>query len=189
MSLARGLDYYTGIIYEAVVEASAPPGITPGEPPASAKKPKKKADGDEEEIDESQVGVGSIAAGGRYDNLVGMFTAAAAAEGKKAASQPCVGISIGLDRIFALVWPKWVEKGMRSKETMVYVMAAGDGLLVERISLVQELRAAGIKVIILHLRLFPVADCDSRLISWQRRSQSSLPSLRQARKMRFRLLL
>lgn len=145
MSLARGLDYYTGIIYEAIVEASAPPGIKPDEPPAKAKKPKKKADAEEEEVDESQVGVGSIAAGGRYDNLVGMFTAAASAEGKKAASQPCVGISIGLDRIFALIWPKWVEKGMRSKETMVYVMAAGDGLLEERISLVQELREAGIK--------------------------------------------
>jgi histidyl-tRNA synthetase len=76
-----------------------------------------------------------------------MFTTAAAAEGKKGASLPCVGVSIGLDRIFALVWPKWVEKGMRSKETMVFVMAAGDGLLKERIQLVQELREAGIKVI------------------------------------------
>ncbi|CAA7269771.1 unnamed protein product [Cyclocybe aegerita] len=27
MSLARGLDYYTDIIYEAIVEASAPPGL------------------------------------------------------------------------------------------------------------------------------------------------------------------
>jgi histidyl-tRNA synthetase len=35
---------------------------------------------------------------------------------------------------------------MRSKETMAYVMAAGDGLLEERIQLVRELRAAGIKV-------------------------------------------
>ncbi|KAG2359183.1 hypothetical protein BDR07DRAFT_233669 [Suillus spraguei] len=34
---------------------------------------------------------------------------------------------------------------MRSKETMVYVLAAGDGLLEERIALVQELREAGIK--------------------------------------------
>jgi hypothetical protein len=38
-----------------------------------------------------------------------------------------VGVSIGLDRVFALVWPKWVERGMRSRETMVYVMAAGMG--------------------------------------------------------------
>ncbi|KAI0789570.1 hypothetical protein C8Q75DRAFT_733782 [Abortiporus biennis] len=175
MSLARGLDYYTGIIYEAVVEASAPPGFkqanafassssepstststaTPLSPPATPSTPahKKKskkhsaapADGEEEEIDESQVGVGSIAAGGRYDNLVGMFTAAAAGEGKKSTGLPCIGVSIGLDRIFALVWPKWVEKGMRSKETMVFVMSAGDGLLKERVELVAQLREAGIK--------------------------------------------
>lgn len=160
LSLARGLDYYTGIIYEAIVEASAPPGFKDANALASSStdpsvlaapkpKPAKKAKGDpdaEEEIDESQVGVGSIAGGGRYDNLVGMFTAAAAGEGKKTAGMPCVGVSIGLDRIFAIVWPKWVEKGMRSKETMVYVMAAGDGLLEERVALVHELREAGIKV-------------------------------------------
>ena len=75
-----------------------------------------------------------------------MFTAAAAGEGKKAVQLPCIGVSIGMDRVFAIVWPKWVERGMRSKDTMVYVMAAGDGLLVERIRLVQELREAGIKV-------------------------------------------
>jgi histidyl-tRNA synthetase len=151
------LDYYTGIIYEAVVEASAPPGFkasatadataatpAPDAPPKKkAKKP--KAEDEEEEIDESQVGVGSIAAGGRYDGLVGMFTAAASADGKKAAGLPCIGVSIGMDRIFALVWPKWVAKGGRCKETMVYVMAAGDGLLEERIGLVRDLREAGIK--------------------------------------------
>lgn len=164
MSLARGLDYYTGLIYEAITEASAPPGFKaanafadasndPAPAPAPApetKKDKKRkpANGEEEEeeIDESKVGVGSIAAGGRYDNLVGMFTAAAAGEGKKAAQLPCVGVSIGMDRIFAIVWPKWVERGMRSKDTMAFVMAAGDGLLTERVQLVQELREAGIKV-------------------------------------------
>ncbi|KIK94390.1 hypothetical protein PAXRUDRAFT_828046 [Paxillus rubicundulus Ve08.2h10] len=157
MSLARGLDYYTGIIYEAIVAASAPPSFAanaassttseaaPAPPPKKkSKKPKPDAE-EEEEVDESQVGVGSIAAGGRYDNLVGSFTSAAAGEGKKVAQCPCIGVSIGLDRIFALVWPKWVEKGMRSKETMAYVVAVGDGLLEERIKLVQELRAAGIK--------------------------------------------
>lgn len=156
MSLARGLDYYTGIIYEATVAASAPPGFihdgslsTSSEvPPAptASKKKAKKTDTDEEEVDESQVGVGSIAAGGRYDNLVGSFMSAAAGEGKKAPQCPCIGVSIGLDRIFALVWPTWADKGMRSKETMAYVIAVGDGLLQERIKLVQELREAGIKV-------------------------------------------
>jgi len=186
LSLARGLDYYTGIIYEAIVEASAPPGFknanTFAEPPidsaaaaaattvpatepdtATTAKKEKKAKGkdkqkatedDEEEVDESQVGVGSIAAGGRYDNLVGAFLAGAASgdpsskDYKKAmaAGTPCIGVSIGMDRIFALVWPKYVEQGGRAKETMVYVMSAGDGLLEERIGLVRELREAGVKV-------------------------------------------
>ncbi|CAH0759307.1 unnamed protein product [Diatraea saccharalis] len=48
LSLARGLDYYTGVIYEAVL--TEPIKI-----------------GNEEQT------VGSIAGGGRYDNLVGMF--------------------------------------------------------------------------------------------------------------------
>jgi histidyl-tRNA synthetase len=159
LSLARGLDYYTGIIYEAIVEASAPPGFkaanafasssdtTTTPTPQKKPPPKKSTTNEDEDIDESQVGVGSIAAGGRYDGLVGMFSAAAAAEGKKTpASVPCVGVSIGMDRIFALLWPKWVEKGMRMKATMAYVMAAGDGLLEERVGLVRELREAGIKV-------------------------------------------
>jgi len=75
-----------------------------------------------------------------------MFTAAAAGsgDGKKGAGLPCVGVSIGLDRIFALLWPKWVERGMRSKEVFAYVLAAGGGLLPERMALVQELRAQGI---------------------------------------------
>ncbi|KAF9006761.1 histidine-tRNA ligase [Hymenopellis radicata] len=127
LSLARGLDYYTGLIYEAI-------------------KLKPVGNADEEEIDESQVGVGSIAAGGRYDNLVGMFTAAASGDGKKkVVNTPCVGISIGMDRIFALLSPKWASMGGRSKDTMVYVMAAGDGLLQERMELVRELREHGIK--------------------------------------------
>ncbi|TEB32572.1 histidine-tRNA ligase [Coprinellus micaceus] len=174
LSLARGLDYYTGIIYEAVVAASAPPAFNQAnafatgpasETPASSaapthaapkkeKKPKKDAGPaaeDEHEIDESQVGVGSIAAGGRYDNLVSSFIAGAngilpgSKEYKKIPQMPCVGVSIGMDRIFALVWPKWVERSVRVKETMVYVISAGDGLLEERISLVRELREAGVK--------------------------------------------
>jgi len=168
MSLARGLDYYTGIIYEAVVEGSAPPAIkavttppvepTPAAPTSEKKKKSKTAAAEEEEteVDESQVGVGSIAAGGRYDNLVGAFLASAAGvdpnskEGKKAmgpgGSTPCVGVSIGMERIFALLYPKWVEKGGRTKQTMVFVMSAGDGLLEERVSLVKDLRDAGINV-------------------------------------------
>jgi histidyl-tRNA synthetase len=105
-------------------------------------------------VDESQVGIGSIAAGGRYDNLVGAFLAGSVSsdpnskEYKKALanSVPCVGVSIGMDRIFALVWQRYLEKGARTKDTMVFVMSAGDGLLEERVGLVRELREAGVKV-------------------------------------------
>lgn len=152
--MARGLDYYTGVVYEVVVEASAPPGfginaeVAVKQVAAGTSKPRKpKPKVDEEEVDESQVGVGSIAAGGRYDNLVAMFLAAAAGENKKKPQNiPCVGVSMGLDRIFALLWPRWSQRGMRAKQTMAYVMAARDGLLEERIRLAQELRNAGIKV-------------------------------------------
>lgn len=158
LSLARGLDYYTGIIYEAIVEGSAPPGFAPNPavsstpaPPAkkAAPKPKAASAGTEdvdEEIDESQVGIGSIAAGGRYDNLVSLFTAAASdqTKNKKVPILPCVGVSFGLERIFSILYPRWVNEG-RTKETMVWVMAAGDGLVEERMRLVGELRNAGIK--------------------------------------------
>jgi len=113
LSLARGLDYYTGLIYEAVTEASAPP------PPPSADAsssittaPKKEkvstsatVDGAVDDLDESTVGVGSIAAGGRYDGLVGMFSSAASGGGKGDKGKmvvPCVGISVGVERVYAM---------------------------------------------------------------------------------------
>jgi histidyl-tRNA synthetase len=68
LSLARGLDYYTGVIYEAVL------------------------------ID-GVAQVGSIAAGGRYDNLVGMFSPAGI-------QTPCVGVSIGVERVFTILEKK-----------------------------------------------------------------------------------
>ncbi|KAI5294683.1 Cytoplasmic and mitochondrial histidine tRNA synthetase, partial [Ascosphaera pollenicola] len=94
MSLARGLDYYTGVIYEIVTEGSAPPGEAAAADAAKndKKKQKKKskdADGEEDRSDDPSVGVGSVAAGGRYDELVGMFS------GKT--QIPCVGISFGVD--------------------------------------------------------------------------------------------
>lgn len=72
LSLARGLDYYTGVIYEAVLLQTP---VRAGEEP---------------------LGVGSVAAGGRYDGLVGMFDP----KGRKV---PCVGLSIGVERIFSIV--------------------------------------------------------------------------------------
>eukprot|EP00963_Diacronema_lutheri_P006355 scaffold544_cov320-Pavlova_lutheri.AAC.69 len=110
LSLARGLDYYTGVIYEAVF------------------------------CGESQVG--SIAAGGRYDNLVGMFS------GKDV---PAVGVSLGIERVFAIKEEQERQKAqaegtkVRSNETEVLVASIGSGLLTERMKIAGELWEAGIK--------------------------------------------
>lgn len=138
LSLARGLDYYTGIIYEAVVEQSAPPKSVQ-ENGKAAKSQKKAAAGAEDEVDESQVGVGSIAAGGRYDNLVGMFASNAKA------NIPCVGISIGVERVFSIMSQNLSAGDIKSNESQVYVMALGDGLLEERMRIASELWKAGLK--------------------------------------------
>lgn len=151
LSLARGLDYYTGLIYEAVTAASAPPGFdAEGAKAADTKQKKKKSDDDE--IDESTVGVGSIAAGGRYDNLVGMFSGS-----KKPDAVPCVGVSIGVERVFAIMMQRLKEKetkgdksAVRAKEVDVYVMSVGEGLLKERMQVTKMLWDAGIKAEFMH---------------------------------------
>lgn len=158
MSLARGLDYYTGIIYEAVTEASAPPpkptttSTITSTPSAPKSKSKTTTTNESTETDESSVGVGSIAAGGRYDNLVGMFSASA---GRKADQVPCVGISFGVERIYSILDAKRRAKeakeggssiGKNGKETEVYVLALGGGLVKERMGFTKMLRDNGIKV-------------------------------------------
>ena len=87
-----------------------------------------------------------MAAGGRYDNLVGMFS------GKN--QIPCVGISFGIDRIFSITSARMAaDKSagqVRNNEVDVYVMAFGGkgftGLLKERMSVCAALWEAGIKV-------------------------------------------
>lgn len=144
LSLARGLDYYTGLIYEVVTEGSAPkqsPGQ--GEAPQASKKKRGKKGEDDDRSDDPTVGVGSVAAGGRYDNLVGMFS------GK--AQIPCVGISFGVDRIFSITKARMAadknSATVRNNEVDVYVMAfGGKGLLKERMQVCSKLWEAGIKV-------------------------------------------
>lgn len=152
LSLARGLDYYTGVIYEVVTEGSAPlvsTSTAAAGPPKSAKKPsgsKAGADFDEDRSSDPSVGVGSVAAGGRYDKLVGMFS------GKN--QIPCVGISFGVDRIFSITKARMAaDKNaelVRNNEVDVFVMAFGGkgftGLLKERMSICSTLWEAGIKV-------------------------------------------
>ena len=145
LSLARGLDYYTGLIYEVVTEGSAP-SETPGQGQTtvgSKKKKGKKGAEDDDRSDDPTVGVGSVAAGGRYDNLVGMFS------GKN--QIPCVGISFGVDRIFSITKARMAadksSATVRNNEVDVYVMAfGGKGLLKERMQVCAKLWEAGIKV-------------------------------------------
>lgn len=145
LSLARGLDYYTGLIFEVITEGSAPPSSL-GQKIQRAAKKEKNNDFDEDRSNDPSVGVGSIAAGGRYDELVGMFS------GK--GQIPCVGLSLGVDRIFSITKARMeAEKGaanVRINEVDVFVMAFGGkgftGLLKERLEVCRILWDAGIKV-------------------------------------------
>ena len=122
LSLARGLDYYTGVIYECILK--------------SEQKEKKSPENGEEAGT-----VGSVAAGGRYDNLVGMFDS-------KKKQVPCVGISIGVERIFSVIENKFANEGIktRTNEIEVYVASAHKGLHEKRLKILSDLWAQGIKV-------------------------------------------
>ena len=86
-------------------------------------------------------GVGSIAGGGRYDDLVGMFDV----KGKKV---PCVGVSIGVERVFSIIEArhKAQKKAVRTTDTEVFVASAQKNMVEERLKLCNELWAADIKV-------------------------------------------
>ncbi|XP_003782166.1 probable histidine--tRNA ligase, mitochondrial [Otolemur garnettii] len=121
LSLARGLDYYTGVIYEAILLQT----------PAQA--------------EEDPLSIGSVAAGGRYDRLVGMFD-------PKGQSVPCVGLSIGVERIFSIVEQRMKTLGekVRTTETQVFVATPQKNFLHERLKLITELWDAGIKAEMLY---------------------------------------
>ncbi|XP_021931668.1 histidine--tRNA ligase, cytoplasmic isoform X2 [Zootermopsis nevadensis] len=116
LSLARGLDYYTGVIYEAVLLSDT-----------------------KTEHGESS-GVGSIAGGGRYDNLVGMFD-------PKHKNVPCVGVSIGVERVFSVLEARLASNKtkVRTTEVEVFVASAQKNLLEDRMKLCKELWDSNIK--------------------------------------------
>uniref|UniRef100_A0A0N4ZKN5 histidine--tRNA ligase n=1 Tax=Parastrongyloides trichosuri TaxID=131310 RepID=A0A0N4ZKN5_PARTI len=131
-SLARGLDYYTGVIYEAIILENSFPTIA------------VKCDDEE-----GNARIGSVAAGGRYDKLVGMFLNAASGE-KKAKSKndvPCVGVSFGIERLFTLMEMKYMalKTPMRTNETQVFIATAQKGLLKERMRICKDLWENNIK--------------------------------------------
>lgn len=159
LSLARGLDYYTGVIYEAILKGSLVEYIAEQQKKALAEKAAARAaaleqaskkggkgkvaaelDLDDEDLDVNvSSGVGTVAAGGRYDGLVNMFD--------KKQNVPCVGLSIGVERLFAVMEAKIKRDNLtiRANQTQVYVVTPQKGLLEERLKLGQLLWAANIK--------------------------------------------
>ena len=56
--------------------------------------------------------VGSVAGGGRYDKLVGMFEEA---RGLKKREVPCVGVSIGIERLFSIMEANMTKEADKGK--------------------------------------------------------------------------
>ncbi|MBI1972668.1 histidine--tRNA ligase [Candidatus Woesearchaeota archaeon] len=100
ISLARGLSYYTGTIFEVYAENSP---IT-----------------------------SSLAAGGRYDNMIGLF--------RGSGTVPAVGISFGLDTIMDVLMAK--KKEVKKSVTQVFVLPIKT--FPEAWKIAQELRNANI---------------------------------------------
>ncbi len=101
-SLIRGLDYYTGPIFEVFIKGFE--------------------------------NLGSVAGGGRYDNLIELFGG-----GKT----PAVGISFGIERIFSIMKDKGMFK-LSETNTRVFVVPVNEKLRKKALKMVQELRKAGI---------------------------------------------
>jgi histidyl-tRNA synthetase len=101
-TLARGLDYYTGPVFEAVVE-------------------------------EPQVG--SVAGGGRYEELIGAFANR---------TVPATGVSLGLERILEVVREfQTVRGGAGAADVLVVTFSA---TAVDSAAVARELRGAGLRV-------------------------------------------
>jgi histidyl-tRNA synthetase len=101
ISLARGLDYYTGPIFEVVV-----------------REPR----------------IGSILGGGRYDDLIGLFSKQ---------SIPATGISFGLERLVT-VMEELGMTGQKESLTQVMVTQFSEDLLTDGVKLAAQLRRAGL---------------------------------------------
>ena len=108
-SLARGLNYYTGSIYEVVADTTA--------------------------AGQEKLVMGSIASGGRYDNLTAIF-------GLPDVSG--VGISFGADRIFDLLNDMNLYPASAISRTRVLCLSLDEAALPLAFSATLALRQAGI---------------------------------------------
>jgi histidyl-tRNA synthetase len=106
LSLARGLDYYTGPVFEVLAE------------------------GYED--------YGSIAGGGRYDEIVQLFGGE---------STPATGIAFGIDRLTPILEEKGAFKGL-ALGAEVYVAPVNEAVKLDSIRITQTLRNAGISTVI-----------------------------------------
>lgn len=143
LSLARGLDYYTGLIYEAVLTCNylqTHSFIAVFQISMFSPKFQHFFVSFPFEFTADNCEVGSLAGGGRYDNLVGMFDT-------KKKTVPCVGVSLGVERIFSVLESRLANKGekTRTTEVQVYVATAQKNLHEERMRLLTDLWEAGIK--------------------------------------------
>ncbi len=109
-SIIRGLDYYTGPVFEAQLTF-----------------PIKNEDGEE-------VVFGSVAGGGRYDDLVARFT------GQQV---PATGVSIGVSRLMTALHSRDLLATAVSPLVMVTVMDKAEAASSFKIA--EDLRAAGIR--------------------------------------------
>jgi histidyl-tRNA synthetase len=96
LSLARGLDYYTGPIFEVFAEE----------------------------------GIGSIAGGGRYDKMIGLFLGR---------DVPATGISLGIERIMEVMRERKMADETKNK-TKVFVVAVNDKVRDKVLEIAQMLR-------------------------------------------------
>jgi histidyl-tRNA synthetase len=96
LSLARGLDYYTGPIFEVFAEE----------------------------------GIGSLAGGGRYDKMIGLFLGR---------DIPATGISFGIERMIEVMKERNMIKAEKSS-VKVFVVAVNDEVRKKVLEIVQNLR-------------------------------------------------
>lgn len=104
LSLARGLDYYTGLIYEIA-------------------------------LTDKTTELGSISGGGRYDNLIGMFSQY---------QIPSVGGSIGIERLFTILEGRFKDK-VKQNACEVLVASIGKVEVKEKLAVLAELWNSNIK--------------------------------------------
>lgn len=104
LSLARGLDYYTGLIYEIV-------------------------------LTDKTTELGSISGGGRYDNLIGMFSQH---------QIPSVGGSIGIERLFTILEGRFKDK-VKQNACEVLVASIGKVEVKDKLAVLAQLWKGDIK--------------------------------------------